>query len=289
MRGSLLPTRKGPPFGGPFFCPPQRPSGFDRFDMSFYEWNFPGSPFWSDRWEEWICSIAECAAELGVHFGQCHGHTYSFLSPGLSAEERAHQELLVDRSLKCCQILGSHVFVTHPDTAWESSRVLRDSRQRNREYLKGLLDRASGLGLSVAVENMCDYGTLPRRKFFVTPEEIADFIDEFRDPRLGVCWDFEHGDILELDQAQAVAFLGSRIIATHVSDTASKTYEPFMHILPYMGQTRWAPIIHALKEIRYAGDLSLEAHNFAKKLPEELIPAAMAYAYAVGSYLATGL
>ena len=41
------------------------------------------------------------------------------------------------------------------------------------------------------------------------------------------------------------------------------------------------PIIHALKEIRYAGDLSLEAHNFAKKLPEELIPAAMAYAYAV--------
>ena len=87
--------------------------------------------------------------------------------------------------------------------------MLRDSRQRNREYLKGLLDRASGLGLSVAVENMCDYGTLPRRKFFVTPEEIADFIDEFRDPRLGVCWDFEHGDILELDQAQAVAFLAA--------------------------------------------------------------------------------
>ena len=47
--------------------------------MSFYEWNFPGSPFWSDRWEEWICSIAERAAELGVRFGQCHGHTYSFL------------------------------------------------------------------------------------------------------------------------------------------------------------------------------------------------------------------
>lgn len=263
-------------------------AGFDRFDMSFYEWNFPGSPFWSEQWEEWICSIADCAARLGVRFGQCHGHTYSFLSPALSAEEREHQELLVDRSLRCCSILGAQVFVTHPDTAWGSDRVMRYSKHKNLEYLKGLLDRALNVNLEIAVENMCDYSILPKRKFYVLPEEIADFIDEFRDPRLGVCWDFEHGDILEFDQAKVVAFLGHRIKATHVSDTASKTYEPYMHILPFMGEIKWRPITDALREINYQGDLSLEAHNFAKKIPEDLIPAAIKYAYTVGKYLLAG-
>lgn len=165
---------------------------------------------------------------------------------------------------------------------------MRDSKYKNLEYLKGLLDRALNVNLEIAVENMCDYAILPKRKFYVMPEEIADFIDEFHDPRLGICWDFEHGDILEFDQAKVVTFLEHRIKATHVSDTASKTYEPYMHILPFMGEIKWRPITDALREINYQGDFSLEAHNFAKKIPEDLIPAAIKYAYTVGKYLLAG-
>lgn len=46
---------------------------------------------------------------------------------------------------------------------------------------------------------MCDFSIAPRRKYCATPEELVDFIDEFNDYRLGICWDFEHADIMKRD------------------------------------------------------------------------------------------
>ena len=54
-------------------------AGFDRFDISFYDWSLPHSPFITDKWEAWIHSVANEAARLGVQFGQCHAYTFNFL------------------------------------------------------------------------------------------------------------------------------------------------------------------------------------------------------------------
>lgn len=259
-------------------------AGFRRFDLCFYDWSGPDSPFEGDQWERWIDGVGEEAARLGVTFGQCHAYTYDFLNPAYSQEERDYREMLMRRSLVCCARLGSTVCVVHPDTDSAADRPMASSARKNRAYFQRLLEDAPE-GMELAVENMCDFSIAPRRKFFVTPEEIVDFIDSFGDSRLGVCWDFEHGDIQEIHQGKALRLLGSRLKATHVSDTASKTFEPLMHIMPFFGFTRWEEIMPVLREIGYEGDFSYEAHNYAKRIPEALLPSALRFSYEIGQYL----
>ena len=259
-------------------------AGFDRFDLNFYDWSGPESPFQTDRWEHWISGIAEEADRLGVTFGQCHAYTYDFLDPRLTDEDQARHEMLLRRSLQCCARLGSTVCVVHPDTDRTAQRPMAASWEKNTEHFRRLLEDTPEQ-MSLAVENMCDYSIAPRRKFFVTPEEIVDFIDDFGDARLGVCWDFEHADIQEIDQVSALRLLGHRLLATHVSDTASKTFEPLMHIMPFFGFTRWTEIMPVLREIGYDGDFSYEAHNYAKRIPEALLPSALRFSHEIGQYL----
>lgn len=192
-------------------------AGFDRFDMNFYNWVLPHSPFLTDGWEAWIHSIAETAAKLGVEFGQSHAYTFDFLNPAWPEEEFDYHQQLVRRSIDCCAILGASIIVTHPSTDSSTMYPIRISKERNAEYFKALLDYSLRYDMSLAVENMCDYAVMPRRKYFVTPEEIIDFIDEFNDNRVGVCWDFEHADIMQIDQVQALLALDHRLLATHVS------------------------------------------------------------------------
>lgn len=264
-------------------------AGFTVFDMSFYEWAYlnPHSPFLSDDWEAWIHGAKETADRLGVSFYQSHAHTYDFMNPCLSNEEREYQEMLVKRSLDCCRILGATYVVTHPGMNAMAETPIEDAWQKNREYLSRFLEYADKRGMMVAVENMVNYSGNPERKFFSEPEEIIAFIDTFGDSRLGVCWDFEHGEILKLNQPAAVRLLGHRLMATHVSDTTSREFELFMHVMPFTGLTEWKPIMEALRQINYQGAFSYEAHNFAKKLPDELVVEGLKFSHSIGEYLMT--
>lgn len=260
-------------------------AGFRTFDMSFYEYSYPGSQFLTEDWMAWAESIRHTSEKLDLHFYQCHGYTYDFLDPSLTEEQRQRQEQLVRRSIDCCGMLGAEVLVTHVS---EGSR-LACSRQQiwqyNQRYLRSVAEYAAQRGMKVAVENLYSSDAEPADIFYGSAEEIARFIDEFNDDRLGVCWDFEHGAIMEMDQPAAIRILGRRLLATHVSDTVSKTFEPYMHVMPFTGMTDWTPIMQSLKEIDYQGAFSFEAHNFLKKMPDELAETALALSYQIGSYL----
>lgn len=260
-------------------------AGFKVFDMSFYEWSWQGSEFFSDGWQRWADRIAETADQLGVSFYQCHAYTYDFLNPMYDdSGNRAWQETLVQRSMDCCRILGAKVIVTHPSTDSSAPNPREDAWDRNKAYLEKFLRLADERNMKVAVENMCSNGH-PDKKFFSQPEEILAFVEAFGDPRLGVCWDFEHGIIEEIDQPHVVRQLESRLFATHVSDTLSKDFEPYMHVMPFTGMEEWREIMNALKGIGYDGAFSFEAHNFAKKLPDDLIPTALKFSREIGDYL----
>ena len=43
-------------------------------------------------------------------------------------------------------------------------------------------------------------------------------------------------------------------------------------------------VIEAMKEVRYAGDITLEAIRFAEKMPKELMPAAAKFMAEVAAY-----
>jgi len=260
-------------------------AGFKRFDLNFYDWALPHSPFLTDGWERWIHNVAEETSRLNIEFGQCHAYTYNFLDQRHTEEERNRHQMLVERSLYCCSLLGSTLCVTHPETAYGKVNLSAASKVGNLEYFNRLLEHASSYNMELALENMCDYAIAPLRKYCATAEELVDLVDAFEDSRIGVCWDFEHGDIMQADQRQALLYIGKRLKATHVSDTFSATDHDLMHVLPLFGKVDWKEAVTTLKEIGYEGDFCFEAHNFANRLPDELLETAMKLSYEIGQYL----
>lgn len=260
-------------------------AGFHRFDMNFYDWTLPFSPFLTVQWEIWINRIAEIAAQLGVDFGQCHAYTFDFLDKSMTKEQWDRNQELVERSLYCCSILGSRLCVTHPETDRTVQNLYSVSKKENIEYFSHLLEIAQRYRMELAIENMCDFSIAPRRKYCAIPEELVDLIDSFHNEGIGICWDFEHADIMKIDQCQALLYIGKRLKATHVSDSFSPTDTDLMHVLPLFGTMNWAKIMQTLQHIHYNGDFCFEAHNFANRLPDALLPTAMKLSYEIGQYL----
>ena len=255
------------------------------FDMCFYDWVKPDSPFVSPGWEHWCERILKISKDLGVEFGQCHAHYFDFLDESLSEEQWEYEYQMVIRSMDFCSRLGSRVCVTHPDTVKGLTEYRKKSLEANREYFKRLLEDTEELGVSIAVENMCDYSVSPKRKYTSYPEELVELVDSIGSSRLGICWDFEHAEIMEQNQVNALEYIGKRLIATHVSDTHSKINVDLMHIMPCFGDMDWQPIMKTLKNIGYHGDFSFEAHNFANRLPDEVLDTALKLSYEIGEYL----
>lgn len=260
-------------------------AGFDTLDISFYDWALPHSPFLTEDWRRWIDGVAEEKERLGMRFGQSHAYTYNFLDPSLSEEARAREEELVLRSVECCHILGSRLCVTHPDTDYRAARVMEASKEKNLLYFRRLLERTARFEMSLAVENMCDITIAPKRKYCAYPEELLELSEAMNDARFGVCWDFEHADIMQQDQRQALLLLGKHLKATHVSDTHSATDPDYMHVLPLTGKVNWKEIMQTLHEIGYDGYFSFEVNNYGCYFPDSLLPEALKLMYHVGEYL----
>lgn len=257
-------------------------AGFKEFDFNSYDWSLPGARLWDEDWEHWIQGIAEIKEHLGLKFSQSHAYTYHFLDTRLSEEDKRLHELMVERSLRCAQILGVKVVVTHPGTINDSINPIYESKKRNIEYFKRYIERSAAYGLAVAIENQWDMDVAPHRKYCSSVEELVDLVDTINDLKLGICWDFEHADLMEIDQPAALRFMGKRLMATHVSDHFSWKHP---HIMPLFGQIAWKPIMEALKEIKYEGIFSLEAHNYTNKFPDELIQIALKFSRDIGEYL----
>lgn len=259
--------------------------GFLRFDLNFYDWSLPGSEFLTEHWRTWIDGVAEKAAVLGVKFGQCHAYFYDFLSAAMNEEEKAYHRMLQLRSLECCRILQAHTCVLHPETDRRGLEMRSDSFAANVEYFKPIAEQLEKWNMRLAFENMCDFGIAPRRKFCAYPDELLEFVQRFGGNHVGICWDFEHADIMGQNQQECLKYIGKYLFATHVSDTYSKTDNKFMHVLPMTATIQWEEIMKTLAEIEYDGDFCYEVHNYINRLPDQVVPTAVRLAYEIGEYL----
>lgn len=263
-------------------------AGFRVFDLNFYDWSLPGSEFLADGWERWIDRVARETARLNLEFGQCHAYFFDFLKPGLTTAEYQYHKELQRRSFQCSRILNAGICVLHPETVYGAADYEKQSLDANQRYFEQVLEETEGLGIRIAVENMCDYGIAPRRKFGAYPEQLTALMERVGSDRLGICWDFEHADIMEQDQRACLVYLKKDLIATHVSDTHSKTDSTLMHVLPMTGNIDWEAVMGTLRAIDYQGDFSFEVHNYMNRLPDAAVPAGLKLAYEIGVYL-TGL
>lgn len=257
-------------------------AGYRVMDMNFYDCTTFQFPFVTDRWESWIHMVDEQAARSNVEFSQAHANFYNFCDA--STPDKEFMDAMVLRSIDCAAILGAKWVVIHAGTDFASPRPVADSKRKNLAYLRPIAERAAKRGLGLAIENLWELNIAPLRRYTTTAEELVELVDTLSEefPNVGICWDFEHANIMKQPQAPALKLVGSRLKATHVSDNIGVQND---HILPFYGFTDWAEIMAVLKEIAYDGDFTFEIHRYTMQLPDALVPAALRYSVEVGNYL----
>ena len=264
-------------------------AGFERLDFNFCDWCFVSSPFISDRWEAWVQGVRRRAGELGVRFTQAHGPIFQKFE---DSERCRWLTSLSHRAIKAAGVLGIPWIVFEPETlagAFDPVH-LGVVRQRNLDWFAELLRTAEGEGVGLALENVNDLAARSRgaRRFYgSTPAELVDLVDGFGGANVGNCWDTGHAHIQRLDQPAALRAVGNRLKALHVQDNNGESDQ---HLLPYSvsaGQgIDWPPLLAALQEISYAGDLTLEVAQAIRPLPDLLRDSAMRHALRIAKYLA---
>lgn len=256
--------------------------GYKVMDMNFYDCTTFKLPFVTDDWESWIHGIKNVADENGIEFSQSHANFYNFCDE--FAENKEFLDQLVRRSIICSGILGVKWMVIHAGTDFASPTLVKDSKRKNIEYFKPVIELAAKHNVGVAIENLWDYNIAPLRRYTTTAEELVDLVDALKKEyeNVGICWDVEHADIMKQPQEPALKLLGNRLKATHISDNIGIQND---HILPFNGYTDWESFMKLLKEINYQGDFTYEIHRYTTQLPDELVVSALKHSVNVGNYL----
>ena len=228
-------------------------AGFRHMDMNFWDWALdPASPFRQDSWRSWVEGIAKKAQALNVKFTQAHADVFNFYTGGA---ERYEMYL---RCLEGAAMLGVPWITFHPSGHPDfSPETEKKNIKDNIEYYKPLVEVAEKYQVGIALENMSSR--------LCKAEHLNQMVDALDSPFVGICWDTGHAHIAGQPQAESIRLMGHRLHALHIQDNDGVTDE---HMPPHFGTIEWEPLMNALREIRYPGDFTFEAHNIVRRVPE---------------------
>lgn len=255
-------------------------AGYRVLDMNFCDMSNPGMPLAKDDWEKWAHRIADLAARLGVEFSQSHSHFYHFLNPKI--ENREFHDEMIRRSCIASGILGVKWMTVHASTETKNRGYShKASKAGNLEYFPPYFELAFKHNVGVVIENMFD-PTPVQRTYTANYEDLIDLVDAFNDPRVQVCWDIGHANLVGYDQCEALRVVGKRLKSTHFADNHGVKDE---HLLPFYGEIEWVAIMKTLKEIGYKGDVTYEVTPWLDRVPPALRDSALRHSVEVGEYL----
>lgn len=129
-----------------------------------------------------------------------------------------------------------------------------DEWNRVVDSLQQVARRARNLGVTLCVEPLNRFETY----FLNTQEDAGRLIDEIGEANVRVHYDTFHANIEERDPVNALRLLGARVGHVHISENDRG--------IPGKGHVDWRGTLLALKEIEYAGWLTIE--SFAQPEPQ---------------------
>ena len=241
------------------------------------------TPSWGADWKESTDKALQLADKYGVEIEQAHAPANFY--PRQSPESFA---LILDRSVESAIRMNLKQLVFHMDEYHDPSAEEFDPEEGLKcayETLAPHVEKALAGGVKVALETIFEdritTGKPGRTHFGGTIEELTASIEKFNHPDVGCCWDFGHSAIAYGEkQCDVMRQLGKHIICTHTHDNY---YNRDLHVMPFMGQLPWEPLMHTLKEIGYQGSLSFE---FAYgRYPDRIIEDFLKLAYKTGLVL----
>ena len=227
--------------------------------------------------------IAEVAAASRAEGWRVVGCATPVFKCGLddAAAIAAHREVFrrsldVARELDC-DLLRVFTFLRTPDPADPATR------RRVVEHLQALLDLAAGSGIRLGVEN--EHSCLA-----ATAEETAAVLAPLPADRIGAIWD--PCNVLYVPGAAPptpadLRLLAARIVHLHVKDArrleAPKPGELIAAGTPLgVGDVNWRAHFAVLRELGYAGLLSLETHWRVEKIDDALLHLPAGHAFSHG-------
>ena len=267
-------------------------TGFRYLDYSFYNANRPGAVFLTDGWLAEVEAAGEAAAALGFSFVQAHSPNYN---PYHDENDTAYHEagmLATLRSIEACGRLGIPNIVVH--TAYgprcqypaDAERYFRD----NLPFIEALYPAMEKWNVRVCIENSAE-GNMGTNYFFMTAEDMNDFIAFAGHPLLGACWDTGHGNMRGTDPHRELVTLGKNLCAVHFQDNSGAGDE---HIAPFFGTLDVDGVMQGLLDAGYTGPLTFEADSFLRRRanrgsgvlqfpPERVKRASVALLYEIGA------
>ena len=197
-----------------------------------------------------VKKMKRISADNGIYCNQSHA-PFPVKAP--------HIRALLCRSLECTAELGGKICIIHPDND--------KSAAENAEMYFELLPYAKEFGVKIATENMWNWDKVEDHATTAACSHHDDFLAHIKavnDPYLVACVDVGHAEMrgLNTDAATMIRTLGSSVQALHLHDV---DLHHDNHYVPFSLKIDYEPIIRALKEIDYPGDMTLEACYYLKK------------------------
>ena len=220
-----------------------------------------------------IDEVGSMAADSGLTLsGLATGMYWEFNPASESEETRNNAKRVIETQIRAASRLGIDAILVVPGSVGADFipgceevpyNLVWD---RATEFVQGALPLAKELGVSICIENVWN-------KFLLSPIELARFIDQFDDERVGSYFDV--GNVLATGYPEHwIPLLGKRIQRVHVKDyrRAVGSVDGFVDLLS--GDVNWPAVIQALDEIGYDGWVAAEMIPpvpFYKYAPETLI------------------
>lgn len=190
----------------------------------------------------------------GTHFAQSASGAYEQAMINAVAMLEAASRLEVDTAL---MIPGSVDVFFEPQAEIISYDLVY---ARVEQAVRELLPVAARCRVAISIENVWN-------KFFLSPLEMRDFIDQFDSPWVGAYFDVGNA-VLTGYPEQWIRILGPRIKKVHLKDfrRAVGTADGFVDLLE--GDVDWPGVMQALMDVGYDGFLTAEMIPTYRYFPE---------------------
>ena len=202
------------------------------------------------------------AEEAGIVFSQIHG-PWRYPPQDATPEDRAERKEKMEKCFRAAKLLKCKYVVIHPIMPFGTKEDPDPEGmfQMNVEFFRSLLPAARENGVIICIENM------PMSKLSISPPaETLRLIEAIDDPNVAFCLDAGHSIVRDTQPGEAVRMGAKYLKVLHVHDSDGQRDR---HWYPGTGAVDWDDFTAALKEVGYAGVMSLETRPDAELTEEQ--------------------
>ena len=155
-------------------------------------------------------------------------------------------------SMRNAKLWGASTVLLVPGVV-DAKTTYRQAWTRSQENIRKLLPLAEELKVIIALEEVWN-------KFLLSPLEFANYLDDFASPWVKAYFDV--GNVVLYGYPQDwIRTLGPRIVKLHIKDFAFPQRKVAEWSPLREGEIDWKEIHHALADINYRGDATLEVNG----------------------------